>query len=164
MEKKVLFSGFEFSTHRVSLSIPLFRDGPQLPLERCLFCTRTSSYPLSRTLSEARLWMFLTSLKVRIFPFPLAILLPCPKSCFSSSISFQDGRIPPLHNSIPDLNGPCSVLNIVCSSCPQLFSELSASVHPYHLKSVTDIEAGLLFPLPYKTVGENIVKAGKCRK
>lgn len=49
------FSGFELNTHIVSLSIPLFREEPQLLLEHCLFCAVINSYPFSYLLSEARL-------------------------------------------------------------------------------------------------------------
>lgn len=76
MKKINLSSGFEFTALSVSLSIPLFRDRPQLPSEQYLFCTRISSLPLSHTLSRGRLWVVLISLKVRFFFHSLQ------RSCF----------------------------------------------------------------------------------
>lgn len=140
----------------------LFGDGQLSYLWSSVYFALGSAHillviPAQRQGSE---WFW--SLQSKNFSIPFGDLASLPR-IFNSSISFQDGRIAPLHNNIPDLNGHCPILDVVCFSRPQQFSQLSTSVHFFHLKCI-DIEAGLLFLLPYKTIRENIVKVGKCRK
>lgn len=69
-KEPIPFNGLKFNTLSMSLSISLFLGGHQLPLEPYFSELGSACILLSHTLLETKLWMFLMSLKVRIFPFP----------------------------------------------------------------------------------------------